>query len=70
MPEYYGDLNDPGGMVACNELTDFPLKPITIAFWGQRKPILWSEYDDKMLILAGSAKTTHYRFLPVIKTDE
>jgi hypothetical protein len=65
--QYYGDLNDPGGVVACNELAVYARKPIAIAFRRQRKLILWSEYGDKKVILTGSTRTARHRFFPAVK---
>jgi hypothetical protein len=65
--EYYGDLNDPGGVEVSNKSAVFYLKPIHMVSRGCNKPELYSDYDVKMVILKGSTKTTHYRILPVTK---
>jgi hypothetical protein len=65
--EYYGDLSNLGGVKVCNKPAVFGQKPIFMVYRGQYKPALCSDHDDKIVILAGSTKTTLYRFFPVIK---
>jgi hypothetical protein len=65
--EYYGDLNNLGGVEVCNKPAVFGLKPIFMVSQGCNKPERYSDYDGKIVILAGSTKTTLYRFFPVIK---
>jgi hypothetical protein len=64
---YYGDLNSRGGVEVCNQSTVFIPMPISIAFRSQGRPLLGADHGDKTVILAGTTKTVHYRFLPVTK---
>jgi hypothetical protein len=68
--EYYGDLDDPGGVEVGIKSAVFGLKPVFMVYRGQYNSALCSDHDDKIVILTGSTKTALYRCFPVIKQAE